>query len=266
MKITGLQLSVLLGEVEKNYSCAEKNIRMAAEKGADVVVLPELWNTSFYPENVEEMADEDGKRTQAFLSGLASLYGVNIVGGSAAVRCGRRVYNRTYVVDRSGQVVSSYDKAHLFTPGREEEKFTPGKAVNIFSLDGVTMASIICYDVRFPEWVRMAALAGAQVLFVPAAWPIERADHWRILNRARAIENQMFVVAVNNCGAAGAMQFGGYSLIADPWGKVLDQGGRDAQVVEAEIDLSVVDGIRRTINVFRDRRPDLYTIDRGADV
>ena len=265
MKITGLQLSVLLGEVENNYSCAEKNIRMAAEKGADVVVLPELWNTSFYPEDVAELADEDGKRTQAFLSRLAGQYGINIVGGSAAVRCGQQVYNRTYVVDRSGQVVSSYDKVHLFTPGREDDKFTPGKTMNIFALDGVTMASIICYDVRFAEWVRMAALAGAQVLFVPAAWPVERVDHWRILNRARAIENQMFVVAVNNCGAAGAMQFGGSSLIADPWGKVLAQGGRGAQAIEADIDLSVVAGIRRSINVFRDRRPDLYHFDGGDE-
>ena len=120
------------------------------------------------------------------------------------------------------------------------------------------MASIICYDVRFSEWVRMAALAGAKVLFVPAAWPEERLEHWRLLNRARAIENQFFVAAVNSCGTCGRLTFGGHSLLADPQGNVLIEGGSDDAVLTETIDLSVVDDIRSRINVFRDRRPELY--------
>ena len=94
--------------------------------------------------------------------------------------------------------------------------FTPGDHLNVFELDGIKMASITCYDIRFGEWVRMAALAGAQILFVPAAWAEQRRQHWLILNQARAIENQFYVVAVNSCGTTDTVRFGGSSLIADP--------------------------------------------------
>ena len=104
----------------------------------------------------------------------------------------------------------------------------------------------------------MAALAGAQILFVPAAWPNPRLGHWQILNQARAIENQMFVVAVNSCGKAGEYQFCGGSMIIDPWGKVLSQADGREQIITSDVDLSVIEGIRQSINVFRDRRPELY--------
>lgn len=258
MKITAVQMAPILGEVEKNYQNARRWICRAAAEKADVVVLPELWNTSFYPADVETLADEEGIRTKTFLSSLAAEYHVNIVGGSAAVRRGQRIYNTTYVADRNGTIISTYDKVHLFTPGREDAKFSAGSRSNCFMLDGIMMASVICYDVRFPEWVRTAALGGAQVLFVPAAWPGARIDHWQILNRARAIENQMFVAAVNNCGAAGAMQFGGHSLIAGPWGDIAAMGGTEEELVQADIDISSITAIRSSMNVFRDRRPELY--------
>ena len=104
----------------------------------------------------------------------------------------------------------------------------------------------------------MAALAGAKVLFVPAAWPEARLEHWQLLNRARAIENQFFVAAVNSCGFCGSLKFGGHSLLVDPQGNVLVEGGSDDAVLTETIDLSVVDDIRSRINVFRDRRPELY--------
>ena len=107
----------------------------------------------------------------------------------------------------------------------------------------------------------MAALAGAKILFVPAAWPHPRLAHWQILNRARAIENQLFVVAVNSCGTCGDYHFCGHSMIIDPWGEVLAEGGDGEVVVTGEIDLSVIDDIRSRINVFRDRRPELYQLE-----
>lgn len=258
MKVAAIQSALVLGEVEQNYALAAEGIEKAAAEGTDIVVLSELWNTSFYPENVYDLADDDGKRSQAFLSAAARKYHVNIVGGSvASVRQGR-LYNTTYVVDRQGQVAGTYDKVHLFTPGKEDAVFTAGDRLNVFELDGVKMASIICYDLRFGEWVRMAALAGAKVLFVPAAWPKLRREHWQILNQARAIENQFFVVAVNSCGLAGDTPFGGTSMLIDPWGKILAQAGAEPAIIQGDLDLSVIDGIRSTINVFRDRRPELY--------
>ena len=258
MRIAAIQFAIQLGEVEQNYAAAERLIHEAATQGADVVVLSELWNTSFYPANVEDLADVEGQRTKTFLSRLAQEHYINIVGGSVANRHDGKLYNSTFVADRQGHIVASYDKVHLFTPGKEEQVFAAGSELNVFVLDGIKMASIICYDVRFGEWVRKAALTGAQVLFVPAAWPHPRLAHWQILNRARAIENQLFVTAVNSCGTAGKMKFCGHAMIIDPWGEVLAQGKEEEQLVMADIDFSVIEGIRKSINVFRDRRPELY--------
>ena len=258
MRISLVQFSIVPGDREANFEQVRRHVQAAAADGADIAVLSELWDVSFYPPDVFEKADEEGAQARAFLQDLAKACNVHIVGGSIARRHEGKLYNTTYIIRRDGTLVSSYDKCHLFTPGKEDKAFTAGKELNVFSLDGVTMASIICYDVRFGEWVRMAALAGAKVLFVPAAWPEVRLEHWRLLNRARAIENQLFVAAVNSCGVCGSLQFGGHSLLADPQGKVLIEGGGVDAVLTETIDLSVVDDIRSRINVFRDRRPELY--------
>ncbi len=260
MKIAAVQLDVVLGDVDTNYVAAEKAITQAARTGADIVVLPEMWNTSFYPDNVQQLADDDGRRTKAFLTSLARTYHIHIVGGSVANCKADGVYNTTYVVNRQGEIAGTYDKVHVFTPGGEDTAFHAGNRLNVFALDGVTMASIICYDLRFTEWVRMAALAGAKVLFVPAAWPDVRIDHWRILNRARAIENQMIVVAVNNCGTARNFHFGGHSMIIDPVGTILGEGQETPAVVTADVDIDCIASVREKLNVFRDRRPELYQI------
>ena len=262
MKIAAVQLSTVLGQVDTNYKRVEEAVLQAAREHADIVVLPEMWNTSFYPSNVGQLADDNGKRTKAFLASLAKRHGIHIVGGSVATCKEDGIYNTTYIVNRQGELAGTYDKVHLFAPGGEDAVFKAGEKLNLFTLDGVTMASIICYDVRFTEWVRMAALGGAKVLFVPAAWPDVRIDHWRILNRARAIENQMFIVAVNNCGMAGSLHFGGHSMIIDPLGQILGEGKETQTVVMADVDLHCLTSIRETIHVFRDRRPSLYTLDR----
>lgn len=261
MKIAAIQLATRLGDVAYNYSLVEKKMAEAIADSPDIVVLPEMWNTSFYPENVMDLADVDGQKTCSFLMSLAKKYHVHIVGGSIANRRDDKLYNTTYIVNKYGEIIGTYDKVHLFAPGKENAAFTAGNKLNLFMLEGIQMASIICYDVRFSEWVRMAALAGAKVLFVPAAWPDARVMHWQILNQARAIENQLFVVAVNNCGRAGEFQFGGHSMIVDPWGNILEQAKEDESIIQATIDISIVEGIRESINIFHDRRPELYRLE-----
>ncbi len=118
---------------------------------------------------------------------------------------------------------------------------------------------MVCYDLRFPELCRHLALENAAVVFLPAAWPTARIAHWRVLSRARAIENQLFFVAVNGSGAfANGMPLGGRSAIIDPWGERLAEADDGEAILTAEIDLSVRDEIKRTIDVFHDRRPELY--------
>lgn len=261
MKICALQLAARLGDRPANMANASARIALAmgmASNVPDVLVLPELWDVGFYPDNVLELGDNDGRMARDFLSAQAARHKVNIVGGSIVRRQGDRVWNTAYVFDRGGNLISTYNKTHLFSLAGEQHAFQPGESVALYELDGVPVGGITCYDIRFCELTRRIALAGARVLFAPAAWPHPRLNHWRVLAQARAIENQMFVIAVNNCGRSGDMKFCGHSLMIDPWGEIIAEADEEEQILAGTCDLSVVAHIREHLNVFRDRRPELY--------
>ena len=261
MKATCIQMDMQFCRPEENFRRAGELIEKAAREGTDVIVLPEMWNTGFFPrENLETLCDRDGKQVKEKIGALAAKYGVNIVAGSVAnVRQGK-VYNTAMVFDRSGTCVASYDKTHLFTPMGEDAFFTPGDHLCRFTLDGVSCGLIICYDIRFPELTRSLAVPGLDVLFVVSQWPNVRISHLRSLTTARAIENQMFVICCNSCGTAGQTVYGGNSAIIDPWGTTLALAGEQEQLLQAQCDLSEVRKIRTSINVFADRRPEIYRV------
>ncbi len=262
MKVTCIQMDMILGKPEENFAHAEDLIKKAAAGNPDVLVLPETWNTGFFPrEQLSALADDNGKAVKARIGALAKKYGVNLVAGSVANRKADGVYNTAYVFDRSGALVAEYDKTHLFTPSGEHEFFQKGNALCRFSLDGVPCGLIICYDIRFPELTRSLTVQGVDLLFCVAQWPNVRTAHLLALSKARAIENQMFLVCCNSCGTAGKTTCGGNSSIHDPWGECLAQAGEHEQFLTAELDFSIVQGIRSSINVFRDRRPELYSVD-----
>jgi predicted amidohydrolase len=260
MKISLLQMDVILGHPSENRQKVEKMFRQTIEDDPDVIVLPETWNTGFFPENVKELADLQGEPSCSLLSELAGEYKVNIIGGSIADNEKGKVYNTNYVFDRNGRMISKYRKIHLFSPSGEHNFFEHGDEISVYEIDGVKAATIICYDLRFVELVRTLALEGIQILFVPAEWPHPRLEHWKTLLKARAVENQMFVVAVNGVGKAKELKFCGNSMIIDPWGEVVACAGEEEGVITGEIDLSIIHDIRERINVFRDRRPGIYKI------
>ena len=249
-----------LGCPEENFSRAERLIRQAALEQPDVIVLPETWNTGFFPENVAELADRDGEKTKAVIGALAKELSVNIVAGSVAnVREGK-VYNSSFVFDREGVCIASYDKTHLFSPMGEEAYFTPGDHLCRFTLDGVSCGVIICYDIRFPELTRSLAVEGLDMLFVVSQWPDVRIAHLEKLLQARAIENQIFVVCCNACGVAGQTRFGGHSAVIDPWGEMISQAKNEEKVLTTRTNVCILTDIRNSICVFRDRRPELYRL------
>lgn len=260
MKISCLQMDIALGRVEENFACAQAMIRQAMAEKPDVIVLPETWNTGFFPENVEQLCDRDGQKVMDRIGSLAKEFSVNIVAGSVSNVRGSKVYNTAMVFDRQGRCIASYDKTHLFTPMGEHKVYTPGDHLCRFTLDGVSCGIVICYDIRFPELVRSLAVDGLDVLFVVSQWPQTRISHLHALTVARAIENQMFVVCCNSCGKANGTQYGGNSAVIDPWGQVLAQAGERQQILRAEADLSIAQAIRDSIHVFRDRRPELYQL------
>ena len=259
MRLCVIQMDMRLGESSYNFAHAEALLRRAAAEGADTALLPETWNTGFFPaDHLPERSDRGGEAVKALCAPLARELNMNIVAGSVSDRRGGRVYNTAYVFDRQGACLAAYDKTHLFTPMGEHEHYAAGDHLTTFSLDGHKCGLLICYDLRFPELARTLALSGAEVLFIPAQWPKKRRGHWETLLAARAIENQFFVAACNSC--ASDTLCGGSSRILDPWGSVLAAADDSERVFSAELDLSALDEIRATINVYRDRRPQLYQI------
>lgn len=259
MKISMLQVPAIVGEPRKNMILLETYVQEAVQQGADVLVLPETWNVGFFPKDIQESAEEaETSEALHWMKSIAQKHKVNLVGGSIAIKEQGKLFNRCYVFNRQGELVHTYNKVHLFSPGQEAEHFERGDKNSIFELDGVPCAVQICYDLRFPELARGLALQGAKVLFTPAQWPHPRSEHWLTLNRARAIENQMYVVAVNGCGEAYSVQSCGYSVVYGPFGETLVAAGEEQGVYTAEINLEKVDQVRQQIPVFADRQVGVY--------
>ncbi|MBS6547106.1 MAG: carbon-nitrogen family hydrolase [Butyricicoccus pullicaecorum] len=262
MKITCLQMDMKFGLPAQNFSHAEHLIDRAMQENPDVLVLPETWNTGFFPkEHLARYSCQDGDMVKRCIGSLAEKYHVHIVAGSVSNVRGGNIYNTAMVFDRSGQCIAEYDKTHLFTPMGEHNFYTGGDHLCRFLLDGIPCAVIICYDVRFPELVRTLCLSGIDLLFVVSQWPRERIPHLQTLTAARAIENQIFVACCNSCGTAEQTVFGGHSSILDPFGNILVQAGSSEELVSADCDFQILSEIRSSIPVFRDRHPELYTID-----
>lgn len=261
MKVSCLQMNMELGKPKENFAHAKQLVCDAVKEKSDVLVLPETWNTGFFPkDNLSVISCKDGAEVKEQIGGLAREYGVNIVAGSVSNVRANRVYNTAFVFDRKGECVAEYDKTHLFTPMGEDRYYTAGDRLCRFTLDGAKCGMIICYDLRFPEFIRTLALSGLDMLFVVSQWPKARTFHLRTLTASRAIENQMFVVCCNSCGRADDTVFGGNSAIINPLGETLSLAGETEEIISAECDMNVLAEIRGSIPVFRDRRQELYKV------
>ena len=172
MRLCVIQMDMRLGESAYNFAHAEALLRRAAAEGADTALLPETWNTGFFPtDHLPERSDRGGEAVKALCAPLARELNMNIVAGSVSDRRGGRVYNTAYVFDRQGARLAAYDKTHLFTPMGEHEHYAAGDHLTTFSLDGHKCGLLICYDLRFPELFRTLALQGVELLLLPAQCP-----------------------------------------------------------------------------------------------
>lgn len=242
MKISVLQFKPVLGDVKKNFSTAKNLVERA--KNSDVIILPELWTTGYYPTPVENFADKNCERTKDFVCTLAKNFSVNIVAGSVIAEENQKIFNRCIAVNRRGEILNFYDKTHLFSFAGEEKIFTAGNKIKIVELDGVKCGLAICYDLRFPEFIRKIALSGAEILICPAAWSLKRNFARKILSAARAIENQIFVIFANSAGN---------SEIINPLGEKIIEAGIGEEILTAEIDLKIRAEIISKMNLLADR-------------
>ncbi len=257
-----IQCDIVLGDPELNRERLEAKMEQAASATVkpDLIMLPEMWNTGYALSQLGQLADPEGSHTRAWVSDFARRHGINVVAGSIAEKRDGEVYNTMLIFDREGREVGAYSKMHLFRLMQEEKHLASGEKLVMFELDGMKSGASICYDIRFPELARSLSQKGARALFVPAEWPHPRLHHWRTLLMARAIENQMYVIACNRTGVSGSDSFFGHSLIIDPWGEIVAEGGEGEEIVTGRIDHSLVEQVRERIPVFTDRRPHLYEL------
>ena len=257
-RVALIQSDIVFGDPAANYRIFAEKMKRAVEKKATLLILPEMWTTGYDLKRIQEIGDPEGNQTKAFLQSFAKENQVTIVGGSVAEIKDGKVNNATYVVNPEGKIVAEYRKIHLFGIMKENQYLAGGEEIATFPLEETKAGVTICYDIRFPELARLYALQGAGILVNSAEWPHPRLHHWRTLLQARAIENQMFVIACNRVGKSGRTQFCGHSMVIDPWGEVLVEGGEEEEILVADIDLSLIAEVRNKIPVFADRRPDLY--------
>ena len=268
LRVACVQLNAV-NEKDANIERAEQLVSQAAATGADLVMLPEKWTGIGPPDVIRGVAEslDDGEATAA-MRGWARQLGITLHGGSIVERReGReKLSNTSVVIDPEGEIAAVYRKIHLFDVQvgghvyRESETEEPGDQLVRTEVEGWKLGLTICYDLRFPELYRLLALEGCEALAVPAAFTLYTGkDHWEPLLRARAIENQCFVVAANQWGlyADGKAAYG-RSMIVDPWGVVLAQAPDSDGVVSAELDRERIADVRRRIPALANRQPAAY--------
>ena len=249
-----LQFDVSAGEFDENLARVREGVAAFAPSGPGIVVLPELWTTGFAYKHLPELARRTPEALDA-LKELALKYqtsegGLYFAGSlPEEVRTGENFcyYNTLYVTGPDG-IFGSYRKQRLFAPMFEDKYFEPGDNPMPISTPLGQIAGLVCFDLRFPGLAGNQAALGAGLLVISAQWPAVRRDHWQILIRARAIENQMFVAACNRCGSTEGVEFGGHSMIVSPDGTVLAEAGDTTEYGGAQLDPALLEKSRSSFN------------------
>ena len=268
MKTAIIQMGGSKNKAE-NLQKAEFFVREAAKNSADVAVLPEMFCCEYKNSAFVENKEPAGGLVYSTLARLAKENHLYLVGGSMPEEEGEKIYNTSFVFDRGGAQIARHRKMHLFDirvdGGQsfcESDTFSAGDDVTVFDTEFGKMGLIICFDIRFPELSRLEALGGAQAIFVPAAFNMTTGPaHWELTFRARALDNQVFML-----GCAPARDENAFyvsyanSIVTGPWGNVLYKAGAGEEVFYADIDLQEVQEIRRQLPLLSARRTDIYTL------
>ncbi len=252
-KAAAIQFDIRLGDTDYNLSYVLSEIKRLTTEGVKLILLPEMWSTGYAWRKLAKLSEQ----TPQILKELMNASKKAVIIGSVPEKNGDDIYNTAYVID-SGELIGEYRKIHLFTPMKEDYFLKPGNKTLLCDTSVGKIGVMICYDVRFPELARKLTLEGAEILVVPAEWPHHRLDHWKTILRARAIENQLFVIAANRCGKQGMVRFCGNSMIVNPWGEVIANADEDEATVKAEIDLGLVAKYRVDMPALKSRRPEVY--------
>jgi len=278
MGVPGLRVGICQMQVnekkEENIKRASEMIREACSQGAELVVLPEMFTCPYNSELFPEYAEDENGKTITTMKSLAAELGVHLVAGSIPEWTPKGIYNTSFIIGDGGEVVARHRKVHLFDIDvegeitfRESDTLIAGSSVTVTETGSTVIGVGICYDMRFPELSRMMALRGAKVLIFPGAFNMTTGPaHWRLLVRSRALDNQCYCVAVSPARNPRASYVAyGHSLVTDPWGSVMVDAGISECVLTVDLDMEMVEKVRRELPLLRNRRPDVYRWMEGAD-
>jgi len=255
LNVAAIQFNIKLGDVELNLTKVEAALERVARQGVQLSVLPEMWSSGYDYKRLVKHAAE----TPRVLERLCRLTAEHkmVVVGSLPEEAEGKIYNTAYVVD-CGDLLASYRKLHMFSTMGEDRFLSPGDRTLVVPTSVGRLGVAICYDLRFPELFRKMALEGAEIICLPAEWPKPRHDPWRTLLRARAMENQLFIVATNCCGIQDKLDFFGASLLLSARGEVLAEGGDTETELIATFAYQEMVDYRAQIRCYHDRRPEIY--------
>jgi predicted amidohydrolase len=252
MRVATIQMEMLDRSKAENWARADYLLDRA--RGADLILMPEIWNIGYfsfnrYREDSEGLEGETASR----MSRWAKELGAYLFAGSLVEKAGENCYNTALFFGPDGEILASYRKIHLFGYGSQESQIlTPGLDPVVVETPIGKFGITTCYDLRFPELYRILMAKGAQMFLVTSAWPFPRLEHWIMFNRTRAIENVAFLASSNCVGRNAGVHFCGHSMIVDPWGVVIAGAGDEECVVRTEVDLDKVADVRQVFPALQD--------------
>lgn len=261
MKVAAVQLSGFPEDIQANLEQIRVSAQRGAEAGCRVVLFPEISDIGYSLTAIPKHKHASWPLVHDTLGGVARKFDLCLVCG-VCVTEGQTAFNSLVAWGPDGQILSRYDKIHLFQNNEADETlvFSPGHLIQGFTFEGFRFGLTVCYDLRFPELFRALALDGCQGLLVASAWPQSRINVWETLCQARAMENQCYLVGANRVGKQGAFDCGGRSVIAAPWG-ILNQAEAEGEtIIMADLDPEALRQSRKALPSLTHRRPDVYAM------
>lgn len=254
-----------------NLHKAEQMIQQAADKGANLVILPEVFHAPYEPAGFTNYAESFPGPSTEMLSRAAARHKICLVGGSIIeLGTGGKLYNTSYTFGPDGELLGKHRKVHLFDVEgainfKESDVITPGNDLTIIDYQGFRFAVMICYDIRFPEWSRLAALEGAKLVVVPGAFNMSSGpSFWELMMRTRAIDNQVYVAAASPArNLSSSYHAWGHSMIVNPWGTILAEADSSEEIITAVYDPDYIEKVRQQMPLLKHRRQDLYQLNYG---
>ena len=253
IKVAQLQINIIPNELRKNFERVLPMIEEVSKLGANLVCLPELWLTGFSVKNREDIAISKSDSLINEISQLAGRLKIHLQAGSVLLKDDNNFYNAAMWFSPEGKPPVIYCKMHLFRDMGEPKYLNPGKSPVTVNTEWGNAGMAICYDLRFPELFRYYSYKKKVVMQVlPAEWPKKRIEHWKALSKARAIENQCWFIATGRVGEEHDLEFTGHSLVINPWGEIISEGGEKEEIIFTEIDINQVAQIREKFPVLDD--------------